>query len=204
MPFQGVHARGGAYPGRPGRPRQIDVVDVCATSVLGVVLVLLIAVLVGPLIGYRALLIRSGSMTPTFGVGDLVIDTSVPPLGVRLGEVVSFKDPALDNQLVTHRVIAMHQDGNRVDFVTEGDANSVSEHWSVPVNGSLGRAVLSDPAIGRLIVILIAPLARVIEVVLGAILLGYIGVSRIWRQAAPFPTGSRQRSALRELSVGPP
>ncbi len=143
-------------------------------------------------------------MTPTFGVGDLVIDTSVHPLDVRPGEVVSFEDPALDNQLVTHRVISMHRVGNRVDFVTEGDANVVTEHWSVPVTGSLGRAVLSDPGIGRLITIVISPLARVIEVLLGALLLGYMGVTRIWRQPAPFPTGHRQRGALRELSVGPP
>jgi signal peptidase I len=167
---------------RADRPRQIHVVDVCASSVLGVVVVVFVAVLVGPLLGYRALLIKSGSMTPTFGVGDLVIDSSVHPLSVQPGEVVSFEDPALDNQLVTHRVVSRHRVGDRVDFVTRGDANSVSEHWSVPVSGRLGRAVLSDPAIGRLISAVGSPLARVIAVVVATVSVASLGLGWIWRR----------------------
>jgi signal peptidase len=182
MGFHSPRAGGGARSGRLDRPRQINLVDVSATSVLGVVLVILIAVLVGPLFGYRMLLIKSGSMVPTFGVGDLVIDTSVSPLDVRPGQVVSFEDPALDNQLVTHRVMAMRRVGDRVDFVTEGDANSVSEHWSVPVTGSLGRAVASDPIAGAVMRTLGAPLARTAALAFAMVCVASLGLGWIWRR----------------------
>jgi signal peptidase I len=178
----GRRTRGRGTSSGPDRPRQINVIDVAATSVLGVVVVVFVAVLVGPLFGYRALLIRSGSMTPTFGVGDLVIDSSVHPLSVQPGQVVSFEDPALDHQLVTHRVVSRQRVGDRVDFVTRGDANSVSEHWSVPVSGRVGRAVLSDPAIGRVISTVGSPLARAIAVVVATLCVASLGLGWIWRR----------------------
>jgi signal peptidase I len=182
MAFGRARAGGGARSGPLGRPRQINLVDVCATSVLGAVLVILVAVLAGPLFGYRMLLIKSGSMVPTFGVGDLVIDTSVQPLDVRPGQVVSFDDPDLDNQLVTHRVVAMRRVGNLVDFVTEGDANRVSEHWSVPVSGRLGRAVASDPIAGSVIRTLGAPLARTVALAVATLCVASLGLGWIWRR----------------------
>lgn len=149
-------------------------------------LVLLIAflatLLVGSMLGYRALTIRSGSMTPTVRVGDVVVDTSVSPLTVRPGQIVTFRDPAIGQQLVTHRVVSLRRVGKEVDFVTKGDANLVTEHWSVPVTGHLGRKVLVVPGLGRIVAALSAKTVRVIALVLSALLIGGLGLRRIWRQ----------------------
>ena len=143
---------------------------------------LLAVLLVGTLLGYRALTIRSGSMNPTIQVGDVVVDTSVSPLTVRPGQIVTFRDPAIGQQLVTHRVVAMHRVGKAVDFVTKGDANLVSEHWSVPVTGHLGRKVFMIPGVGRVVAVLSAKAVRVIAVALAALLVAGVGLRRIWRQ----------------------
>lgn len=173
-----VHARRSGH----DRPPQINVLNVCTTSALCLVVMLLVALLVAPLLGYRILLIKSGSMAPALGVGDLVIDVGVHPTQVRPGQVVSFQDRALDSQLVTHRVVSVHRSGDEVNFVTEGDANRVTEHWSVPVNGSIGRAVVSDPGIGRLLRLVSVPVARVLAVAVTALCLASLGIGRIWRK----------------------
>ena len=156
--------------------------NVCATGTLTVLVGFLAVLLVGSLLGYRALTIRSGSMTPTIGVGDVVVDTSVSPLTVRPGQIVTFRDPAIGQQLVTHRVVSVHRAGRAVDFVTKGDANLVTEHWSVPVTGHLGRKVFLVPGLGQVVAALSAKLVRVVALSLAALLVAGIGLRRIWRQ----------------------
>ena len=121
-------------------------------------------------------------MTPTIGVGDVVVDTSVAPLTVRPGEIVTFRDPAIGQQLVTHRVVSLHQAGKAVDFVTKGDANLVTEHWSVPVTGHLGRKVFVLPGLGRVVAALSTKAVRVVALSMSALFIAGLGLRRIWRQ----------------------
>lgn len=170
--------------GRAARHRLLArrIANACATGVLALLIALMAVLLVGSLLGYRALTIRSGSMTPTIRVGDVVVATSVSPLSVRPGQIVTFRDPALDQQLVTHRVVSIRRVGHAVDFVTKGDANLVTEHWSVPVSGHLGRKVLVIPGLGRVAAVLSAKAVRVAALALSALLIAVLGLRRIWRQ----------------------
>ncbi len=140
----------------------------------------LVALLVGTLLGYRAFTIKSGSMVPTIGVGDVVVDTSVSPLNVHPGEIVTFRDPAIGQQLVTHRVLSVHRSGNRVQFVTKGDANLVTEHWSIPARGQLGRELLIVPDLGRVFAVISAPLGRSLEIALASLFIAWLALRRIW------------------------
>lgn len=158
------------------------IANACATAVLALAIGLLAVLLAGSLLGYRALTIRSGSMTPTIRVGDVVVDTSVAPLAVRPGDIVTFRDPAIGQQLVTHRVVSMHRAGKVVDFVTKGDANLVTERWSVPVSGHLGRKVFLIPGLGRVVAALSAKAVRVFALTLAALFIAVLGLRRIWRQ----------------------
>jgi signal peptidase I len=171
--------------GRGARHSRWRLADAFATGMLCLLVVVLVALIVGTLLGYRALTIKSGSMTPTIAVGAVVVDTSVSPLDVHPGEIVTFRDPGLGEQLVTHRVVSIRRSGNRVFFVTKGDANVVTEHWSIPVTGHLGREVLVVPRVGRILAGMNTAVGRVIEVVLVALCLAYMGLRRIWRRPAP-------------------
>lgn len=160
------------------------IANACATGVLTLLIGFLAVLLVGSILGYRALTIRSGSMTPTIRVGDVVVDTSVSPLSVKPGQIVTFRDPALRQQLVTHRVVTMRRVGRSVDFVTRGDANLVTEHWSVPVTGHLGRKVFQIPKLGRVVAALSAKAVRMAALALSALFIAGLGLRRIWRRPA--------------------
>jgi signal peptidase len=141
--------------------------------------------------GYRALTIDSGSMQPALQVGDVVLSHAQAPLDVRAGQLVTFHDPDRGGDLVTHRVLrvapttatdaATDADAAGVSFETKGDANQVSERWSVPAAGSVGVVVLRIPRIGRLIYWLQTGWARLAMIVLaGGWLSGWL-LRRIWR-----------------------
>lgn len=161
------------------------------TGMLCLIAVVLICVVAGAALGYRPLVIKSGSMAPTIGVGSVVLSVSVHPLQVRPGTIVTFRDPAIGQQLVTHRVVRVQRAGQTVDFVTKGDANHTTEHWNVPVSGTIGREVLVVPAVGRWLTTLNLPLARIIEILGTLVLLAFLLLHWIW--FTPEPARARGR-----------
>lgn len=182
---------------RSSRRRLSGVVHLAGSVALVVVLLALCSVVIAGTLGYRPLVIRSGSMTPTIGVGAVVVSKAVSPLSVRPGEIVTFRDPSLDEQLVTHRVVSIEQEGDVVAFVTKGDANRTTEHWSVPVTGTVGREALIVPDVGRLLAAWASPLAHLIELAGAFLVLGFLLLRWIWA-----PAGSSRPSA--HLAGGTP
>ncbi len=155
------------------------------TGVLCLIAVVLVAVVVGGALGYRPLVIKSGSMVPTIGVGSVVLSASVPPSQVKPGTIVTFRDPALGQQLVTHRVVQVRRAGQTVEFVTKGDANHTTEHWTVPVSGSIGREVLVIPGLGRWLTMLNVAPARIIEILGTMVLFAFLLLRWIWFTPEP-------------------
>ena len=96
----------------------------------------------------RPLVVLSGSMEPALRTGDVSVVRSIAPLDARPGDIVTFRDPDNAERLITHRVRAMHVQGDAVVFRTRGDANNVSEHWRVPASGEIGRVTYSIPKLG--------------------------------------------------------
>ena len=118
---------------------------------IGVVVGLAALVTVPRLAGITPFTVLTGSMQPALDPGDVVLSARRAPLDVRRGDVVTFHDPSRHGELVTHRVESMRRNGGMVSFVTKGDANDVSERWSVPVDGTIGRAALRVPAVGHVL-----------------------------------------------------
>lgn len=136
----------------------------------------------GPLaLGDRSFTMRSGSMTPTIETGDVVITEPIAPLSARVGDIVTFRDPEGSGKLYSHRVQSIHVVGEDVHFVTRGDANTSTEHWSVPADGSLGKVVYRIPKVGYLLVWTGTVPARIALIVIPALLLCWSGLVRIWR-----------------------
>jgi signal peptidase len=96
----------------------------------------------------RPLVVLSGSMEPALGTGDVSVVRSIAPLDARPRDIVTFRDPDNAERLITHRVRAMHVQGQAVVFRTRGDANNVSERWRVPANGEIGRVIYRIPKLG--------------------------------------------------------
>ena len=114
-------------------------------------LVLVLAGVLGLLAqqGYRAYIVRSGSMRPALPVGSLVIDRPVDQ--VRAGQIVTVTPQP--GELVTHRVAAVSAAG----ITTKGDANNGPDWWRLQPGQVLGRVIVHIPAAGYLLVFLRQP-----------------------------------------------
>ena len=143
---------------------------------------------VAPLaVGDQPLIVRSASMAPAVDAGDVIVTRPIEPLAARIGDIVTFRDPDGSGRLINHRVRALHRAGNRVEFTTQGDANTAQEHWTVPVGGRIGRDVYRLPMLGYPLVWIQTPAGRIGLIVIPALLLGAFTLARIWR---PQPGGA--------------
>ena len=72
-----------------------------------------------PHAGYGLFAVRSPSMAPALGVGDLAIAERVAPDDVRQGDVIAFQVGT--GTTVTHRVVAMTETDEGPVFRTRGE-----------------------------------------------------------------------------------
>jgi signal peptidase len=136
------------------------------------------------ILGLQSFTVMSGSMEPAISTGDVVVERRIRPLQARVGDVVTFKDTAR-HELVTHRVRSMRARGPVVSYITQGDANTGMEHWSVRTDGTIGRVLYHVPRIGYALVWTRLPIARLMLVVIPALLLGVLELVRLWRPRRP-------------------
>lgn len=94
-------------------------------------------------LGWQPVVITSGSMSPLIRPGDVVL--TVDDAAPEVGEVVTFVDPSRPDRLVTHRIVAVEEDGS---YRTRGDANAVPDSTPVPSDNVLGRGRLLVPLVG--------------------------------------------------------
>jgi signal peptidase len=132
-------------------------------------------------IGMRSFTVMSGSMEPAVHTGDIVVDTQIGPLAARPGDIVTFRDPNGQSRLITHRVRRIQVEGRFANIVTKGDANDTTEHWSVPVNGKIGRVAYRLPALGYALAFTRDPRAKLLLIVVPALIVGLLELARIWR-----------------------
>lgn len=120
---------------------------------LSAALGLLVAVV--PLFGNQGLIVRSGSMEPVIGVGDLVV---VRPLAkkaspdrssYKAGDIIAYKSEVNSGLIVTHRIIEVKNSGGSVEYLTKGDANNNRDQGLVSPDQVLGRKIMVVPYIGK-------------------------------------------------------
>ena len=141
---------------------------------------LLLTVAASVLIGERAVVVLSGSMEPAFSPGDVLIERSVEPREVEVGQVVTFHEPGSDRS-ITHRVRRIERRGSKLVFTTKGDADNSIQRWSIDASGELGQPVRMIPAIGHLAMLAKTPLGLIALVILPLLALGGWEILRIWR-----------------------
>jgi signal peptidase len=156
---------------------------------LGLLAGTLLAAVAPQLAGYRSFTVRSGSMTPAIETGDVVVTEPISPLAARVGDVVTFVDPEGTGKLFSHRVQSLRAEGDEVAFVTRGDANTSTEHWRVPADGSIGRVAYRIPKVGYALAWIDSGPARLALIAIPALLLLWAALVRIWRPQHPAEIG---------------
>jgi signal peptidase I len=142
---------------------------------------LALAMLIPLAFNARPLTVMSGSMEPTIKTGDVVVAREIAPLDAHVGDIVSFRDPERQGLLVTHRVRSMERTGDKVVFVTKGDANNASERWRVGTDEKISRTMYRIPAVGRVLAFSHTRPGILVLVLLPLLALATLEIASIWR-----------------------
>jgi len=128
-------------------------------------------------LGHPLLVVLSGSMTPTFRTGDVIIDhqvTAAQAGHLHVGQIITFRSSTDSNQVLTHRILAVKtgSDGS-VAYQTKGDANNAPDSELRPAANVIGLYQARIPRAGYLLANLHRPL--VVGLLLAAPLLWFLG-----------------------------
>ena len=99
------------------------------------------------LLGWQLQHVESGSMSPTYPVGSLLVTAQVDPTDVNVGMPIVFEDPNEPGRLVTHRVVGVAP-GAELSFLTRGDANATNDPAPVPARLVRGRVLWHVTVLG--------------------------------------------------------
>ena len=112
--------------------------------IIGVLVV--ITFLLPRVFGIIPFVVLSGSMEEQIKTGAIAYaDTRAKVEDVKVGDVIVFK---VDNEYVTHRVIAINDDNT---FTTKGDANQTEDLAPVRFEDFKGQTIFSIPYLGYLL-----------------------------------------------------
>jgi signal peptidase len=181
-----VSALSAAAPARP-RGRVLGGVRIAAgaglSCLLGAALVFALVLVLPSVTGHRSLTVLSGSMEPTLETGSVVVDEVIHPSEARIGDIVTFDDPAHRGRLITHRLRGARIEGDTAHMVTQGDANPTVERWDVAVDGEIGRVVFHVPKLGH-VRALIGGRKGYVVLMIAILLLGAWVLADVWRRPA--------------------
>lgn len=153
-------------------PKKVKKIWDTVTTVLVVLVVIFAVFLMGSrLIGLQVFNVISGSMEPTYSVGDLIYVKSVDPDSVKVGDPITF---VLNEDLVvaTHRVVAI--DSENRHFTTKGDANETEDAAPVHFNNLIGVPVFSIPLLGYVSAYIQNPPGTYVAIAIGVVLLAAV------------------------------
>jgi len=153
-------------------PKNIKKIWDTVTTVLVALVVVFAIVLMGSrLVGLQVFNVISGSMEPTYSVGDLLYVKTVDPDSVRVGDPITF---VLNEDLVvaTHRVVAV--DAENRHFTTKGDANETEDAAPVHFNNLIGVPIFAIPLLGYVSAYIQSPPGMYVAIVLGVVLLASV------------------------------
>lgn len=88
-------------------------------------------------LGYRPVVVLSGSMEPTYPVGSVIYYKDAPFGDIAEGDAITFHAGDGDGALVTHRVVRKNEVS--ATFVTKGDANETEDINEVSYDRVAGK-----------------------------------------------------------------
>jgi len=139
------------------------------------------------------LVMLTGSMGTTIPTGSLVVDQTVPPSELRVGDVISFQKPIGSHGIDTHRIIEIQRSNGHVAYRTKGDGNARPDEWSIsfPPHTKANRVFFSVPYLGWVLLYLRMPLVRTL--ILATVLLTIF--STFLKALAIYGSAAKERKA---------
>lgn len=106
------------------------------------------------LLGYRYYDVLTGSMEPTYNVGDLILVKVTDPSEIQVGDTVTFNPGSTDDSYLTHRVtqkLENYMGTGNVCFKTKGDANETEDPFVIDGSRMIGIVKMKIPFVGYLV-----------------------------------------------------
>ena len=141
--------------------------DKTTTVLVCIVVVFAIFLMGSRLVGLQVFNVISGSMEPTYSVGDLLYVKDVAPQSVKVGDPITY---VLNEDLIvaTHRVVSIDYENSQ--FTTKGDANENEDANPVHFNNLIGVPVFSIPLLGYVSAYIQSPPGMYVAIALGVAL----------------------------------
>lgn len=130
------------------------------------------------LFGYQFKTVLSGSMEPTFKTGSLIVVKEVDnPKGLKENDVITFMQD--ENNIVTHRIIEVINQGENVFYRTKGDNNEDPDTNPVMTENIVAQySGITVPYVGYFLNYASSPMGTAILLILpGLFLLGYAAIT---------------------------
>ncbi|GEM_PF-2524519 len=152
-----------------------------------------LAIVALPFWGNRSLIVKSGSMTPTIQVGDLIvvspnslINSPVPAITAKykVGDIVAFREPSSPNVIVTHRVANAEIKDGQVWYQTKGDANNVTDQTLISEKNIIGRSQFTIPKVGQVFAFTKSKVGYPLLIILPALLVILLEINNIFKEVS--------------------
>ncbi|HEY1480155.1 MAG TPA: signal peptidase I [Gaiellales bacterium] len=159
--------------------------SILGRSLAGAAGVVLVGLVAGHLTGrIETVVALSGSMSPSFSAGDMLIETPQATDTLRVGEILTYHMPIGDHHVESHRIVWVRHLERATLVRTRGDANAVDDPWTARLTaGESWRVRTVVPFVGRIVPILDTPLTRLLAIVSLMLVPLSFAVGRIWRIA---------------------
>jgi signal peptidase len=148
--------------------------------------------------GHRLYVVLSGSMSPAFEAGSLVVVRPAEAEEIAVGDIITYREPGEGAKLTTHRVVEV-EDENGLQFITKGDANEVVDQEPVPAENLVGKVVFAIPYAGYVADFAQSPQGLVTLVIIPGILIIVFEARNLLRYAAEL---ERQKLAGKAAAAG--
>ncbi|HZK09914.1 MAG TPA: signal peptidase I, partial [Clostridia bacterium] len=125
-------------------------------------------------IGYKPLIVLSGSMEPTMEAGDLALVRKTPAEKIAKDDVIAFRLDKSTETAIIHRVTEVVSENGEMTFFTKGDANTGTDEEPVKAENLEGRYLGKIAKLGHFALFLQTPMGMLLFVIIPlALLLGY-------------------------------
>ena len=148
-------------------------------ALVGAVFALIIISII-PIPGnYKVLTVLSGSMEPAIKTGSIIFVKPLPINYYKVNDVITFLDPTISEQPITHRIIEINEVNEERYFKVKGDANSAADWSEVSKENIAGKILFSIPFLGYLLNFAKQPLGFVLLIWTPAVIIIWEEVGKI-------------------------
>jgi signal peptidase I len=124
-------------------------------------------------------IVSTGSMKPKVEPGSIALIKQTDTKQIKKDDIIIFTSPKDPNQTILHRVFAVKQKGNGVEFETKGDNNNAPDNWTVPESSIKGMYFGTIPLLGHPAAFLKTPKGFLLLFGIPALILVFLQVKKI-------------------------